>query len=109
MIALECNGVIKYARGARSCAQQECRNIPPRIAKASGLMMPWLLFAILAKLLRFTIPPTGGENTHYWSRYWVRWECHLSQGARPVSLATPPRDSSDFNELKSIALKIKGP
>ena len=62
MIALECNGVIKYARGARSCAQQECMNISARIVRNNSLMMPLWLFAILDKPLPLTIPPSGEKH-----------------------------------------------
>src|ERR1700745_1769286 len=53
-MALECNGVIKYARGARSCAQQEYRNISERTVRNDSLMMPLRLFAILDKSLPLT-------------------------------------------------------
>src|SRR5271169_1767903 len=47
LIALECNGVIKYARGARSCAQHEQTNIAASAVNANSASVVLAAFAIM--------------------------------------------------------------
>jgi hypothetical protein len=59
-MTLECNGVIKYARGERSCAKQECMDIPARIVKTNSLIVP----AALCDLERAVPPRHNAEVTN---------------------------------------------